>query len=107
MLNISDSAARKIRDMAVQHQVDHSGVRVMVVGGGCSGLTYDMDFESEERDGDLVVERDGVKVYVDAMSLAYLEGTTIDFVETFSYAGFQFDNPNAQKGCGCGKSFTV
>ena len=76
MLTISDSAARKIRDMAVQHQVDHSGVRVMVVGGGCSGL-------------------------------AYLEGTTIDFVETFSYAGFQFDNPNAQKGCGCGKSFTV
>lgn len=107
MITISDSAAQKIRDMAVQHQVDHSGVRVMVVGGGCSGLTYDMDFENEARDGDLVVEHDGVKVYVDPMSLAYLEGTTIDFVETFSYAGFQFDNPNAQKGCGCGKSFTV
>jgi len=107
MITISDSAARKIRSMAEQHQVDHQGVRVMVVGGGCSGLTYDMDFEQEARDGDVVVEHDGVKVYVDPMSLAYLEGTNIDFVETFSYSGFQFENPNAQKGCGCGKSFTV
>lgn len=107
MITISDSAARKIRNMAEQHQVDHQGVRVMVVGGGCSGLTYDMDFEHEERDGDVVVEKDGVRVYVDPMSLAYLEGTNIDFVETFSYSGFQFENPNAQKGCGCGKSFTV
>ena len=84
-----------------------AGVRVMVVGGGCSGLTYDMDFEHETREGDTVVEHEGVKVFVDPMSLAYLEGTRIDFIETFSYAGFQFDNPNAQKGCGCGKSFSV
>ena len=107
MIEITDSAAKKIREMAVEHQVEQVGVRVMVVGGGCSGLTYDMDFEHETREGDLVVEHDGVKVFIDPMSLAYLEGTRIDFVESFSYAGFQFDNPNAQKGCGCGKSFSA
>lgn len=107
MITISDAAARKIKQMAEEHQVAHTGVRVMVVGGGCSGLTYDMDFETEAREGDLVVAHDGVQVFVDPMSMGYLEGTHIDFVETFSYAGFQFENPNAQKGCGCGKSFTV
>ena len=107
MLSMTSAAAEKIRNMAEQHQVDEAGIRVMVVGGGCSGLTYDMDFEKEERDGDTVVESDGVKLYVDPMSLAYLEGTKIDYVETFSFSGFHFENPNAQKSCGCGSSFTV
>ncbi len=107
MISVTDAAARKIHAMAEEHKVDHHGVRVMVVGGGCSGLTYDMDFEAEAREGDAVVEHDGVTVYVDPMSLAYLEGTKIDFVETFSFSGFHFENPNAQKSCGCGSSFTV
>ncbi|PIE19369.1 MAG: iron-sulfur cluster assembly accessory protein [Proteobacteria bacterium] len=106
-ISLTDAAASKIHAMAEEHGVQHHGVRVMVVGGGCSGLTYDMDFETEEREGDLVVEHDGVTVYVDPMSLAYLEGTKIDFVQTFSFSGFHFDNPNAQKSCGCGSSFTV
>ena len=107
MITMTDAAARKIRDMAAQHGVDHQGVRVMVVGGGCSGLTYDMDFEQEAREGDTVVDHEDVYVYVDPMSLAYLDGTKIDYVETFSFSGFHFENPNAQKSCGCGSSFTV
>ena len=107
MITLTEAAAAKIQAMASEHKVETQAVRVMVVGGGCSGLTYDMDFEHEEREGDLVIEQAGVKVYVDAMSLAYLDGTNIDYVETFSFSGFHFDNPNAQKSCGCGSSFTV
>lgn len=107
MITMTEAAAAKIRAMASEHKFEQEAVRVMVVGGGCSGLTYDMDFENEEREGDVVVENDGVKVYIDPMSLAYLDGTKIDYVETFSFSGFHFDNPNAQKSCGCGSSFTV
>ena len=106
-IGLTEAAANKIREMAVQHEVDHKGIRVMVVGGGCSGLTYDMDFEKEERPGDMIIARDDVCVYIDPMSLAYLEGTTIDYVETFSFSGFHFENPNAKKSCGCGSSFTI
>ena len=107
MITLTDAAASKIRAMAEQHNVSHLGIRVMVVGGGCSGLTYDMDFEENEGEGDMVIENGDVRVYVDPMSLAYLDGTKIDFVETFSFSGFHFENPNAQKSCGCGSSFTV
>ncbi|MCA9516372.1 MAG: iron-sulfur cluster insertion protein ErpA [Myxococcales bacterium] len=107
MITLTDAAASKIRAMAEQHNVNHLGIRVMVVGGGCSGLTYDMDFEENEGEGDMVIENGDVRVYVDPMSLAYLDGTKIDFVETFSFSGFHFENPNAQKSCGCGSSFTV
>ena len=107
MIHLTDNASKKIREMAFQRQMDHANVRLMVIGGGCSGLSYDMDFEEAPREGDAVFEQDGVKVFVDPMTLGYLEGKRVDFVETFTHAGFQFDNPNAQKGCGCGKSFTV
>lgn len=107
MINLTPAAEEKIHNMAQEHQVSNTGVRVMVVGGGCSGLTYDMDFEEAHQDGDEVYESGDVKIYVDPMSQAYLDGTSIDYVETFSFSGFHFDNPNAQKSCGCGSSFTV
>ena len=107
MITLTAAAAEKIRNMAEQHEMADQGVRVMVVGGGCSGLSYDMDFENETKEGDQVFDCEGVKVYVDPMSAAYLEGTNIDYVETFSFSGFHFNNPNAQKTCGCGSSFTV
>jgi len=107
MLNLTLAAADKIRDMAVQHAASEAGIRVMVVGGGCSGLSYDMDFETEAREGDEVFEAEGVKLYVDPMSIAYLDGTKIDYVQTFKFSGFHFENPNSSKSCGCGSSFTV
>ncbi len=106
-LTLSESAAKKVQSMREQHGAESSGIRIMVVGGGCSGLTYDMDFEEESQEGDQVFEHEDVKLYVDPMSFAYLAGTHIDYVETFSFSGFHFQNPNAQKSCGCGSSFTV
>ena len=106
-LSLSEAAAAKVRTMREQHEAPDSGLRIMVVGGGCSGLTYDMDFEKEVQDGDQVFEQDDIKLFVDPMSFAYLAGTHIDYVETFSFSGFHFQNPNAQKSCGCGSSFTV
>jgi len=107
MITVTETAANRIRNMAINNDAPDSGVRIMVVGGGCSGLTYDMDFETKSQEGDQVFENSGVKVFVDSMSYAYLEGTEIDFVESFSFSGFHFNNPNAQKSCGCGSSFTI
>ena len=107
MLHLTTAAADKIRDMAVEHDSSDAGIRVMVVGGGCSGLSYDMDFETETREGDEVFESEGVKLYVDPMSIAYLDGTKIDYVQTFKFSGFHFENPNFSKSCGCGSSFAV
>ena len=107
MLSLTSAAATKIQAMAGQFERPDSGIRIMVVGGGCSGLTYDMDFEDGKQEGDLVVDSEGVTLYVDPMSIGYLEGTRIDYVEDFTHSGFRFENPNAQKSCGCGSSFTV
>lgn len=84
--------------------VDH-GIRVGVVGGGCSGFQYSMDFEKQAGDGDLTFEQEGVRFYVDPMSSMYLQGVTIDFVQGPQGSGFKFDNPNARQTCGgCGHS---
>ena len=107
MITLTAAAIKKIQAMAVQESLDNPGIRVVVVGGGCTGLTYAMDFESNGEEGDQVFESDDVSIYVDPMSYSYLEGTEVDFTETFSYSGFHFNNPNAKKSCGCGSSFTV
>src|ERR1700719_1263540 len=83
------------------------GLRVAVRGGGCSGFEYALDFEGEARPNDYVYDQHGLKVYVDAVSARYLEGTTVDYVLGMSGAGFKFSNPRAQGTCGCGSSLTV
>jgi len=104
---ITDKAVSKVQEMANQQGLEGHGLRLMVVGGGCSGFTYDMDLENQENAGDSVIERDGLKVYIDPMSYQYLDGTTVDYIESFKYSGFQFENPNATRTCGCGSSFAV
>tara|TARA_Y100000034_G_scaffold111833_1_gene145275 strand:+ start:1154 stop:1474 length:321 start_codon:yes stop_codon:yes gene_type:complete len=106
MISISEKASKKIKNMALDSNCGPD-IRVMVVGGGCSGLSYDMDFETEAREGDEVFETEGVKLFVDPMSIAYLDGTKIDYVQTFKFSGFHFENPNSSKSCGCGSSFAV
>lgn len=106
-MQLTELAVQKVQDMARAQGLDGHGLRVMVVGGGCSGFTYDMDFESDEKSGDWVLDFHGLKVLVDPMSLTYLEGTKIDYVESFQFTGFHFENPNASKTCGCGSSFSV
>jgi len=107
MIDMTSAAVTKVRSMADDYKVGESGLRVMIVGGGCSGLSYDMDFEEAAREGDQVFEFEGLKVFVDPMSYSYLDGTKIDYREGFTYSGFYFENPNAKKSCGCGSSFTV
>jgi iron-sulfur cluster assembly protein len=83
------------------------GIRIAVNSGGCSGMSYAMDFESEARPDDTVLEQGGLKVYVDAQSAPYLEGVTVDYVVSLTKEGFKFINPKATRTCGCGESFGV
>ncbi len=83
------------------------GLRVAVMGGGCSGFQYALDFEQEARETDAVFEVDGLKVFVDPVSARYLEGVTVDYVFGMNGAGFKFHNPRAVGSCGCGSSFSV
>lgn len=82
------------------------GLRVSVVGGGCSGFQYSLSFDGH-KEGDTVEELDGVKVFIDDVSLPYIAGTTLDYVEGLHAAGFRFDNPRASRTCGCGSSFSA
>jgi iron-sulfur cluster assembly accessory protein len=83
-----------------------SGLRIAVVGGGCSGFQYSLNFD-ERKDGDTVTQLDGVTVFVDEVSLPYIAGITLDYVEGLHNAGFRFDNPRATRTCGCGSSFSA
>ncbi|MGO9056702.1 MAG: HesB/IscA family protein [Candidatus Binataceae bacterium] len=86
---------------------DAYGLRVTIVGGGCSGFQYSLGFDSERHEADTVVAFDGVDVLIDEVSLPYVAGTTLDFVEGLHGAGFKFNNPRASRTCGCGSSFSV
>jgi iron-sulfur cluster insertion protein len=81
-------------------------LRVSVVGGGCSGYQYGLDFDKEERMGDVALDFNGVKIVIDPISLGYLKGTVVDYVSGLHGTGFQFKNPNAKRTCGCGSSFS-
>ena len=108
VVSISEKAADKIRYFAAKDGVTESvGVRVAVKGGGCSGLTYDLDVTDEELPTDKIVEQHGVKVMVDKKSYIYLVGTALEFSDGLNGKGFVFTNPNAKKTCGCGTSFGV
>ena len=107
-LAITAKAIEMIRHTREQEGMDADhGLRVAVMGGGCSGFQYALDFEKEQRETDFVLEYDGLKVFVDPVSSRYLQGTTIDYVLGMSGAGFKFINPNATGQCGCGSSFAV
>lgn len=105
VLNVTPAAVNVIRQLLEQRNIPGYSLRVFVSGGGCSGLQYGMAFEQEPRDFDAVVETEGVKLVVDPTSLMYLQGATIDYVDSLMGGGFRIDNPNAVSSCGCGHSF--
>ena len=107
MIQVTPKAVARIRQVFARQSVEGGGLRLGVQGGGCSGLSYLIRFEPKERPSDRVFEFDGVKVFVDPKSLLYLEGMTLDYKESLMQSGFVFDNPNANKSCGCGTSFTA
>jgi len=104
---LTDNAVTKVKEIMGQQSPAPAGLRVGVVGGGCSGFSYSMSFENTAGMMDKTFEVNGVKVFVDATSAMYLNGCTIDYVETLEGAGFKFDNPNVKSTCGCGSSFSV
>jgi Iron-sulfur cluster assembly accessory protein len=106
-LTITPTAIAKVKEIMAQQNPVPTGLRVGVVGGGCSGFTYSMQFENEAGAMDKTFEFDGLRVFVDATSLMYLDGATVDYVETLEGAGFKFDNPNVKSTCGCGSSFNA
>jgi iron-sulfur cluster insertion protein len=107
MITVTTQAATKIKDIkTAQAASEDTGLRVRVVGGGCSGFQYQLVFDTPKAD-DQVFESDGVKVVVDPKSFLYLVGTEIDYVDGLNGAGFTMKNPNAKGGCGCGSSFTA
>src|ERR1700680_1929358 len=101
------NAIAKVREIMAQQNPVPAGLRVGVVGGGCSGFSYSMSFENAAGMMDKVFDMDGLKVYVDATSVMYLNGCIVDYVETLEGAGFKFENPNVKSTCGCGSSFSV
>lgn len=105
VLSVTPSAVHIIHTLLEQRQIPNHALRVFVSGGGCSGLQYGMAFEENARDFDRVVAVDGVRLIIDPTSLMYLQGATIDYVDSLMGGGFRIDNPNAVSSCGCGHSF--
>ncbi len=105
-INITDRAAEKIKQLLAAEKREAQGLRLKVVGGGCSGLQNKMDFDAP-RAGDKVFEKDEAKVLVDMKSLLYLNGTELDYKEELMQSGFVLQNPNVKRTCGCGVSFAV
>jgi len=108
MIIVSDKAKERILTLKKEeNRTDTENIRVSVKGGGCSGLMYELDFDSKFTESDHVFEDKGVKIIVDKKSLLYLAGTTLEFTDGLNGKGFQFINPNASRTCGCGESFSV
>ena len=107
MIQLTDTASTKVREIMSQQNPAPTALRVAVVGGGCSGFSYHMAFDNAENPSDNVYEFEGLKVLVDQMSEMYLDGVQIDYIETLEGAGFKFNNPNVKSTCGCGSSFGV
>jgi iron-sulfur cluster assembly accessory protein len=104
MITLTSGAIAKIKSILAERNED-AGLRISVVGGGCSGFQYQMTLDKKTHADDRIMEMEGLKVFVDTRSLLYLEGTKVDYVEDPNGSGFSFDNPNSMDPCGCGETF--
>jgi len=107
MIQITEKAANEIKTLMRKEGLEDQALRVAVAGGGCSGMSYKLNFEKEPVDGDKVLEIQGVRVFMDAKSMLFLNGTVLDYTDGLNGTGFVFQNPNAKSTCGCGSSFSV
>lgn len=106
MIHVTDKAADQIKKIMEKEGLLGHGLRVAVVGGGCSGMSYKLNFEKDAAQGDKIYEEKGVRIIVDSKSTLFLNGTTLDFSDGLTGTGFSFVNPNAKSTCGCGTSFS-
>jgi len=106
-LTLTENAIRQIKNLLARDKREDHGLRVAVADGGCSGFSYKLDFDKEQKPDDMVLMWDGLKVFVDHASAPFLKGTVIDFVAGIYGGGFKFSNPNATGTCGCGTSFSA
>jgi iron-sulfur cluster assembly protein len=109
MVNVSDTAAQQLLNIFIEENKDPKDnyVRVGVKSGGCSGLSYILDFEDKASESDKIVESNGINLLIDKKSLLYLIGTTLEYSSGLNGKGFHWTNPNAQRSCGCGESFSL
>ncbi len=105
VLTVTSAAVSIIKNLLEQRDIPNHALRVFVTGGGCSGMQYGMAFQEDAEAGDTVVSIDGIRLLIDATSMMYLHGATIDYVDSLIGGGFRIDNPNAVSSCGCGHSF--
>jgi iron-sulfur cluster assembly protein len=104
MIMLTDGAIAKVKSILAERKED-AGLRIAIIGGGCSGFQYQMTLDKESQEDDKIIDMEGIKVFVDPKSLLYLNGTKIDYVDGANGSGFVFDNPNARLSCGCGETF--
>jgi iron-sulfur cluster assembly accessory protein len=108
LVNVTEAAVSQIKRLLDQEdKLETHALRMKVIGGGCSGLQYQLMFDDQAKDGDQQIEAAGVRVVVDEKSALYLVGTTLDYVDTLMESGFKIQNPNAKNSCGCGQSFSA
>ena len=107
MIQLSERAVEKVKEILDTQEPKPAGLRIAVVGGGCSGFSYSMAFESAPGMLDKTYTFGGLQVYVDQASMLYLDGANVDYVETLEGSGFKFENPNVRSTCGCGSSFSA
>jgi len=107
MINITENAEERIRDLLIEQNNPSIKLRVFVQGGGCGGFNYGFTFDETTNEDDFVVDKNGVSLLIDSMSGMYLQGATIDYKEDLMGTSFVIDNPNAKTTCGCGSSFSV
>jgi iron-sulfur cluster insertion protein len=106
-LMLTDVAVEKVKEVLVRDGVKNGGLRIAIVGGGCSGFQYNLSLDESAREDDTIIEQGGVKLFLDPISQQYVYGTVIDYVNGLHGAGFKFVNPNANRTCGCGSSFSA
>lgn len=107
VVELTDLAAEKLKGILTEKNLTEHGLRVFIAGGGCSGFQYGMAFENQMEEGDFVFESKGVRLYVDPASAMYLEGASVDYVDSLMGGGFRIENPNAVSTCSCGQSFST
>lgn len=107
MIEVTKRAAERLKEIQVHEEIVGHGVRLGVLGGGCSGLTYSMNFDESPKDNDSVIELHGLQFFIDPKSYLFINGIELDYSDELLTGGFKFNNPNAQRSCSCGTSFSV